>query len=68
MSEQVMNESTDFARRDFKLFVEGVFVPFMKKYQLSQGTISNGFGARAVVRRDKHGFYSVTITETQSNV
>jgi hypothetical protein len=56
------------ARRDFENFVEGDFISFLEKYGLESGSVSNGYGERANVTKDKHGFFKVRYSKVKDNL
>lgn len=52
----------------FKEFIHNTFIPFMKEHNLAHGTLRSNGGDKAVVKRDKHGFYEVTFTFKEGNL
>ena len=51
----------------FKDFIDTKFIPFMQENEMVEGTISNGLKYKAYVKKDKHGFYRVKITEESTS-
>ncbi|ATO48540.1 hypothetical protein P4V86_03250 [Brevibacillus laterosporus] len=46
----------------FHNLVHEKIIPFMQGNNLTDGTFKTSVGDSAVIKRDKHGFYSVKIT------
>jgi hypothetical protein len=40
-------------------------IEFMKQNEIVQATIKDQAGSKATIKRDKHGFYNVSVTEQQ---
>lgn len=51
----------------FEAFVKSKFIDFLVEHEMAEGTISNGLGSKATVKRDKHGFYKVIITNESTS-
>jgi hypothetical protein len=47
---------------DFSSTVENVFVEEMKKHGITKCTVQNATGDKAIISRDKHGFYKIKYT------
>ena len=47
----------------FERLVKDKFVDFLKDNELAGGVINDGCGNRATVKKDKHGFYKIVITQ-----
>ncbi|MEC0276914.1 hypothetical protein [Peribacillus frigoritolerans] len=44
---------------DFADYITDHLLPQMKRFQIKKASVSNGFGDKATITRDKHGFYKV---------
>ncbi len=53
---------------EFEEFIEMNFIPFMEKHKLDVGTLTSSLGAKATVKKNKHGFFQITITKKKTNV
>lgn len=58
----------DLAIRDFENFVESVFLNFLISNRLEGGSLNNGYGEKAVVTKDKHGFFRVKYTKQKDQL
>lgn len=46
----------------FEKYVTDVIIPQMREAELVRMTVSDADGSRALIVRDKHGFFKVTYT------
>ncbi|MGA4519281.1 hypothetical protein ACPA0F_18645 [Solibacillus silvestris] len=46
----------------FEQYVKDVIIPQMQKSELVRMTVSDADGSKALIVRDKHGFFKVTYT------
>ncbi|GEA16803.1 hypothetical protein E308F_30490 [Moorella sp. E308F] len=53
---------------NFEEFVEKEFIKFLQEHNLESGSISDGRGRKASVKRDKYGFFSVKYTTVKENL
>jgi hypothetical protein len=51
----------------FNKFVKNEFIQFMNKHELAEGSISDGVGNKALVKRDKHGFYKIRLVSESTS-
>jgi hypothetical protein len=47
----------------FERMVQEEFIKFLGDNKLPKGTIFDGCGNKATVKKDKHGFYKITVTQ-----
>ncbi|GEM_PF-2915808 len=60
ISDEVIDATN--STEDFGEFVKTKFLKFLIENNLTEGIISNKYGEKAIVKRDKHGFYNIKIT------
>jgi hypothetical protein len=46
----------------FERMIQEDFIKFLDKHELATGTVTDGCGSKAVVKKNKHGFYKITVT------